>query len=82
MRWHPHERHPGVSLQAPLGGTQRPSVANLTRCDGEEFMSLASQLAIRPNVTAFALSEAQSALDALRAGSEQGAIAIQVGTSP
>ena len=56
------------------------SDANLTRRDGEEFMSLASQLAIRPNVTAFALSEAQSALDTLREGSEQGAVAIQVAT--
>ena len=57
------------------------SVANLTRRDGEEFMSLASQVAIRANVTSFPLSEAQVAVDALRAGSEQGAIAIQVGTS-
>jgi propanol-preferring alcohol dehydrogenase len=57
------------------------SVANLTRRDGEEFMSLASQVAIRPNVTSFPLSETQVALDALRAGSEQGAVAIQVGTS-
>ena len=58
------------------------SVANLTRRDGEEFMSLASQVALRPNVTSFPLSKAQVAVDALRAGSEQGAIAIQVGTSP
>ena len=57
------------------------SVANLTRRDGEEFMALASQVAIRPNVTSFPLSETQVALDALRAGSEQGAIAIRVGTS-
>ena len=41
------------------------SVANLTRRDGEEFMALASEVAIRPNVTSFPLSEAQVALDAL-----------------
>jgi propanol-preferring alcohol dehydrogenase len=54
------------------------SVANLTRRDGDDFMSLASRVAIRPHVTPYPLSDAQVALDALRAGSEPGAVAVQV----
>ena len=54
------------------------SVANLTRRDGEEFMTLAPQVPVHTNVTAFRLAEVQDALDALRVGSVQGAVAIQV----
>ncbi len=54
------------------------SVANLTRRDGEEFMALAPQVPVHTNVTPFRLAQVQDALDALRAGSVQGAVAIQV----
>jgi len=57
------------------------SVANLTREDGEEFMALISRTRVRTNVTPFPLSGVQDALDALRAGSVQGSVAIHVGTT-
>jgi propanol-preferring alcohol dehydrogenase len=49
------------------------SVANLTRRDGEEFMSLCSQASIQTEVQAFPLHAANEALSALRSGSLQGA---------
>jgi len=54
------------------------SVANLTRQDGEEFLALAAQIPLRPEVTAFPLSEANAALEALRAGSAQGSLVLRV----
>jgi propanol-preferring alcohol dehydrogenase len=44
------------------------SVANLTRRDGEELLALAARLALRPEITRFALAAANDALAALRAG--------------
>jgi propanol-preferring alcohol dehydrogenase len=44
------------------------SVANLTRDDGREFLPLAQQLGVVPEVTVFPLSQAAEALEALRAG--------------
>lgn len=52
------------------------SVANLTRQDGEEFLQLAPQVPIRTQVTAFLLTEANEALDALRAGKLDGAAVL------
>ena len=49
------------------------SVANLTRHDGEEFLTLCSQASIRTEVQAFPLHAANEALSALRSGSLQGA---------
>ena len=49
------------------------SVANLTRRDGEEFLTLCSQAFIRTEVQAFPLHAANEALSALRSGSLQGA---------
>ena len=44
------------------------SVANLTRADAEEFMELAPQVPVRTVVEEFPLTEANEALDRLRAG--------------
>ena len=52
------------------------SVANLTREDGREFLALAPQVPVRTHVTTFALAEAEAALDAVRAGSIEGAAVI------
>lgn len=55
------------------------SVANLTRADGEEFLPLAAQFAIRTSTTPFALEDADLALDALRQGRLSGAAVLMHG---
>jgi propanol-preferring alcohol dehydrogenase len=52
------------------------SVANLTRRDGDEFLSLASRVPVRTAVRAFPLEQANEALAALRGGEFQGAAAL------
>ena len=52
------------------------SVANLTRADAEEFLALAPRVPVRTIVTAFALEEAETALDRLRAGAIEGAAVV------
>ncbi|KAI9129655.1 zinc-dependent alcohol dehydrogenase family protein [Acaryochloris sp. CCMEE 5410] len=52
------------------------SVANLTRQDGEEFLTLAPQIPIQTQVQAFPLSTANEALSALRNGKVTGAVAL------
>jgi propanol-preferring alcohol dehydrogenase len=54
------------------------SVANLTRRDAAEFLSLAPEIPIQSRVTPFPLARANDALDALRYGRVTGAVAIQV----
>ena len=54
------------------------SVANLTRRDGEEFLTLAPQIPIQTEVTSFPLSEANEALDALRTGKINGAAVLTI----
>ena len=54
------------------------SVANLTRADGEEFLSLAPQVPVRTEVTPFPLEGANEALAALRGGMIQGAAVLVV----
>lgn len=49
------------------------SVANLTRRDAEEFLSLAPEIGIVAHVTTYPLEEANAALDDLRSGRLQGA---------
>jgi propanol-preferring alcohol dehydrogenase len=53
------------------------SVANLTRADGVEFLSLASKAAIRTEVEALPLPRANEALARLRAGDVRGAFVLQ-----
>jgi alcohol dehydrogenase, propanol-preferring len=44
------------------------SVANLTRCDAEEFLEIAPRVPIRTQTETFALEQANTALDRFRAG--------------
>lgn len=48
------------------------SVANLTRCDAEEFLALAAAIPIRSQVRTYALEQANEALDDLRQGHIEG----------
>lgn len=54
------------------------SVANLTRRDGEEFISLAPQVPVRTEVEVYPLEEANRALSDLRAGRFRGAAVLQI----
>ena len=54
------------------------SVANLTRRDGVEFLTLAPQVPVRSHVTTFPLAQANEALAVLRGGIAQGAIVLEV----
>jgi propanol-preferring alcohol dehydrogenase len=54
------------------------SVANLTRRDGEEFVSLAPQVPVQTEVAAYPLEEANRALDDLRAGRFRGAAVLRI----
>jgi propanol-preferring alcohol dehydrogenase len=54
------------------------SVANLTRQDAREFLSLAPSVPVRTEVQAYALSDAARALEDLRAGNVQGAALVEV----
>jgi alcohol dehydrogenase, propanol-preferring len=54
------------------------SVANLTREDGLQFMQLAPKVPVRPEVTVFALAQANEALAALRHGAFRGAAVLRV----
>jgi propanol-preferring alcohol dehydrogenase len=55
------------------------SVANLTRRDGEEFLSLAPTVPVRTEVEAFPLAAANEALDRLRSGRIRGAAVLTAG---
>jgi propanol-preferring alcohol dehydrogenase len=54
------------------------SVANVTRNDVEQFLALASELEIRPEVREFPLLEANEALRELRGGHGRGAKVLRV----
>lgn len=63
---------------ALLWGERRiVSVANLTRADGEAFLAVAARLPLEVRTTAYALADAQRALDDLRAGRVQGAAVLR-----
>jgi propanol-preferring alcohol dehydrogenase len=51
-------------------------VANLTRADGEELLTLAPRVPVRTRVTTYALEDANRALHDLRAGAFTGAAVI------
>lgn len=52
------------------------SVANLTRADGEAFMRIAEQVPLATTVHAYALADANAALDDLRHGRFEGAAVL------
>jgi propanol-preferring alcohol dehydrogenase len=55
------------------------SVANLTRQDGEEFLTLAPEVPVRTEVELYPLEQANEALDAIRGGSLRGAAVLEIG---
>jgi propanol-preferring alcohol dehydrogenase len=67
---------PAFSYDLLWGERQLVSVANLTRQDGVEFLSLARRIAIKTHVTRYALAEANRALADLRAGRFDGAAVL------
>ena len=52
------------------------SVANLTRTDGHEFLSIARQAGIATKTTSYPLGQANEALSDLRSGQLQGAAVL------
>ncbi|HEX7842014.1 MAG TPA: zinc-dependent alcohol dehydrogenase family protein [Kofleriaceae bacterium] len=54
------------------------SVANLTRRDGDELLALASAAGLRPTARPYPLTDANRALDDLRAGRFEGAMVLMV----
>jgi alcohol dehydrogenase, propanol-preferring len=52
------------------------SVANLTRQDGEEFMTLAARIELKPEVETMPLARANDALERLRRGEVRGAAVL------
>jgi propanol-preferring alcohol dehydrogenase len=52
------------------------SVANLTRRDGKEFLTLAPKVAVRTTVERFPLEAANQALARLREGAVEGAAVL------
>ena len=54
------------------------SVANLTRHDGREFLTLAPEVPVRTEVVPFPLEEANEALETLRSGRIRGAAVLVV----
>lgn len=55
------------------------SVANLTHVDIREFLHLAGEIALRPEVTSYRLDQANEALRDLRRGKIKGANVLQIG---
>lgn len=65
---------------AILWGERRiVSVANLTRRDGEAFLTLAPEVPVRTHVETFALEDANLALERVRAGQIDGAAVLVMG---
>lgn len=58
------------------GERQIRSVANMTRADANDFLQVASEIGIRPKVTAFSLEDANEALLAVKTNSVDGAAVI------
>jgi propanol-preferring alcohol dehydrogenase len=56
------------------------SVANVSRADVREFLALAGELGLRPEVEVFPLERANEALVALRAGHVRGAKVLTMAT--
>jgi alcohol dehydrogenase, propanol-preferring len=57
------------------------SVANLTRHDGEELLALAPTVPIRAEVEAFALEDANEALDRMRSGRIRGSAVLDMSSA-
>jgi len=73
---------PSFAYELLWGERVLRSVANLTRRDGEELLALAPEIPIRTEVEAFALEEANEALDRLRSGGLRGAAVLDMSAPP
>ena len=73
---------PSFSYERLWGERQVASIANLTRRDAEEFLSMATRLKVETHVVSFPLSLADDALEALRQGRLRGAAVLQIGANP
>jgi alcohol dehydrogenase, propanol-preferring len=69
---------PAFPYELLWGERSLGSVANLTRGDGDEFLSLAPKVPIRTEVSVHSLEEANDALDSIRSGSLKGAAVLRV----
>ena len=69
---------PGFPYDALWGERVIRSVANLTRQDGDEFLTLAPKMAIRTAVEPYPLEGANEALERLRSGALRGAAVLEV----
>lgn len=58
------------------GERQIRSVANMTRDDARDFLALAAEIGLRPQVTAFPLERSAEALAAIKNGAVSGAVVI------
>jgi alcohol dehydrogenase, propanol-preferring len=58
------------------GERQLRSVANMTRADARDFLTLAAEIGLRPKVTAFSLDQANEALIAVKNDAIDGAAVI------
>jgi propanol-preferring alcohol dehydrogenase len=58
------------------GERQIRSVANMTRQDARDFLKIAQDLKIRPQVTVFSLEDANGALTAVKEETEKGSVVI------
>jgi propanol-preferring alcohol dehydrogenase len=58
------------------GERQIRSVANMTRTDARDFLALAAQIGLRPQVTVFSLDQANEALMAVKCDAVDGAAVI------
>jgi propanol-preferring alcohol dehydrogenase len=60
------------------GERQIRSVANMTRQDARDFLSLASRLNFRPRIASFSLADANKAVEAVKHETEDGPAVIVV----
>ena len=60
------------------GERQLRSVANMTRADATDFLNLAAEIGLKPQVTVFPLDQANEALEAVKRDSINGAAVIVV----
>jgi propanol-preferring alcohol dehydrogenase len=67
---------PAFAYSLLWGERRIVSVANLTRADGEAFLALAPTVPVRTVAVTYALEDANSALDSLRAGLLTGAAVL------
>jgi propanol-preferring alcohol dehydrogenase len=70
---------PGFPYVQLWGERSLGSVANLTRRDGEEFLTLAPRVPVRTKVELHSLEQANEALDSIRSGRLNGAAVLGTG---